>query len=215
ARGGGFAVVARQCVAEVHAADRGRRAEVGRADVGVVAVRRGAEAGAEGARVADRADVAVGAGNRVEAQEPTRPGTVAGVVGADAGGGAGRAERLERARRGAAVAGQLVAVVALLARVEDPVATDVDRLAGDGEQIRLHAAGEEPWPVHLEEVGAAGAPGDGVGGEPVTDEAGGRSRIPREEGRADRPRERERERTREKRDRYRADCHRVVDDAEG
>src|SRR5207245_5389553 len=158
--GGGFAVVARQRVAEVHAADRGRRAEVGRADVGVVAVRRGAEACAEGARVADRAEVAVVAGNRVEAQEPTRPGAVAGVVGADARGGAGRAERLELARRRAAVTGQGVAIVALLAHVEDPVGADVDRLARDGEQIRLHAADGETRPGHLDEVGAAGAPGD-------------------------------------------------------
>src|SRR5262249_60538590 len=104
---------------------------------------------------------------------------VARVVGANDAGGAGRAKWFELAGRRAAIAGQLVAVVALLAHVEDAVGADVDLLAGDGEQIRPHAAEGEPQPLHPDQVGAAGAPGDGVVGESVTDEAGGPDGVPR------------------------------------
>src|SRR5439155_14330676 len=161
AGGGGVTVVARECIVQVLAADGGRRAEIGGADVLVVAATRPADAGARRAGVAHRADVAVGAGDAVvEAREAAGPRPVAGVVGADGRGGAGRAECLELAHGRAAVAVELVAVVALLTDVEDAVAADVDLLADDGEEVRLHAAGGQQRPLHAVEVGAAGAPGD-------------------------------------------------------
>src|SRR5207249_2891489 len=135
------------------------------------------------------ADVPVGARRKVvEAGETARPGPVAGFVRADRGRGAGRAERLELAGRRAAVAGELVAVVTILTRVEDAVAADVDLLAGDDEEGRLHPTRGKERSLDLEDVGAAGAPGDGVWREPITDESGrrrGQGRVPLEEGGAD------------------------------
>jgi len=100
---------------------------------------------------------AVGAGDRVELTNPHRPGAVQALLVQTAGGGAGRAERLERARRRAAVAGQLVAIVALLAHVEDPVAADVD---SSGPVMTKRGVCTPPIAglvLHPEEVGAAGA----------------------------------------------------------
>src|SRR5262249_9759264 len=83
------AVVARRRVAWVLAADGRRRAEVGGADVAVVAVAHPAEAGAGRAGVAHGAGVAVGACDPVvQADEAADAGAVAGVVGANARGGA-------------------------------------------------------------------------------------------------------------------------------
>src|SRR5262249_25542213 len=60
-----------------------------------------------------------------------------------------------------------------------------DRLPDDHEQVRLHPAGADQRTLDAEEVGTAGAPGDRVRREPVTDGACRRrrqSRIPLQEG---------------------------------
>src|SRR5262249_25120682 len=144
-----------------------------------------ADAGSgEGAGVGHGAGIAIGAGGSGgEARGGTCPRPVAGEARADRRAGAGRARRLEGAGRRAAVAGDLVAVVALLTRGEDAVAGDVDLLASDHEEVGLCAA-ERQGTVDAEDVGAAGAPGYGVGRDAVTDEAGrrrGGRRVPLQE----------------------------------
>src|SRR5207253_8940260 len=115
-----IAVVARGRIRCVDAAAV-RLARVVGAGVAVVAVERWpAHTGAGCTRVGGRAGVAVLTRVRIEADDLARPGAVAGaVVGADARVVAGAAALLEEAERRAAIAAHEVAVVALLAGVDD------------------------------------------------------------------------------------------------
>src|SRR5207249_9723266 len=125
AGGAGIEIAARHGVGRVHAAGR-RVARVGRTHVAVDAVgRRAADADPARTGVRRGAGIAVVAGQRVRGTPHARGGAVAGAA-TDAGVvGAGLAGRLELAGRRAAVAGDEVAVVALLAEVHDAVAADV------------------------------------------------------------------------------------------
>src|SRR5438067_4172258 len=164
--------VGRQGVGRVHAAGH-RVARVGRTHVAVDAVgRRAADADPARTGVRRGAGIAVVAGQRVRGTPHARGGAVAGAA-TDAGVvGAGLAGRLELAGRRAAVAGDEVAVVALLAEVHDAVAADVGDLADeDGELVGLHSASREAWPLDTEDVLAAGAAGDGLGRGRIADEA--------------------------------------------
>src|SRR5262249_16235196 len=125
-------VVAGDRVVRVLAAEHGV-AGVGGADVAVAAVDRGPDArrGAARARIARSADAVVVAG---------------------------RARRVDLARRRAAVTVCRVAVVALLARLEGSVATELSESSDDGgEEIRLQGASGESRTVDAEEVLTTGA----------------------------------------------------------
>src|SRR5439155_507760 len=124
-RRAGVAVVAGRRVVRVHAADR-RIAGVVRARVIVVAAERWpTDAGAVRALVGGGARAPVVTTASVEARHLADARPVAGaVVGADVPVVARRFGGLELAGRRAAVAVQRVAVVALLARVEEAVAAD-------------------------------------------------------------------------------------------
>src|SRR3989441_549523 len=125
---------------------------------------------AGGAHVRGGAVVAVVAERHVRRAQ-AHAGAVARVGRARVAVGAGAAERLGRARRRAAVPGELVAVIALLTDVEHAVAADVDLLAGDDEEGRLHATRGKERSLDLEEVRAAGASGDRVGRDRIADES--------------------------------------------
>src|SRR5207249_5350487 len=126
--------------------------------------RRAADAGAARTGVRRGAGAAVVAGERVRGAPHARGGAVAGAA-TDAGVvGAGLAGWLELAGRRAAVAGHEVAVVALLAEIEDAVAADVGDLPDDdGELVGLLSTWREARPVDPEEVRAACTAGDGLG----------------------------------------------------
>src|SRR5207247_675327 len=125
----GVAVVACRGVVRVHAAGC-RIAGIRRADVAVVAVGRGtADADPAGARVRRGAGVAVVAGRRVRRAARAGAGAVARAARDADAVGAGLAGWPELAGRRAAVAGHEVAVVALLAEIEDAVAAVVRDLA--------------------------------------------------------------------------------------
>src|SRR5207245_11435281 len=109
-------------------------------------------------------------------RRPARSGAVAGVVGADVRGGAGGAERLELTDSRAAVAVQRVAVVTLLAGIEDAVAADHRLLALDRPGVRLDPAGRQPRPLDAEEVRTAGAARDRMPDQGIPDGPGGRRR---------------------------------------
>src|SRR5439155_1035919 len=138
-RRAGVGILAGRRVGGVHAPRLGPAGVVG-ADVAVVARSRRPGTAAEQAGVGHRACIAVVAGLRVETREPAGARGVAGRVAADAPRRAGRAGGVPPAGGGAAVAVDPVAVVALLERVEEAVATDLDRLPGDGEEVGLDAA---------------------------------------------------------------------------
>src|SRR5262249_57965323 len=90
------------------------------------------------------ADVAVAA---VDGRPGARRGATRALVarGADAAVAAGRPGRVDLAGRRAAVAVERVAVVALLGRVEDPVATDRRDLADERpEEVAPHVASGQP-----------------------------------------------------------------------
>src|SRR5205823_2460869 len=152
----GVAVIAWQGVRGVHAARR-RVARVRRAHVGIVAVDRWpARTGVRGG-----AGVAVVAGQRVRGASHAGGGAVAGAAADARVVGAGLAGRLELAGRRAAVARGEVAVVALLAEVDDAVATDVRDLADDrAELVGLLPTGGEARTLDPNEVRTAGAADD-------------------------------------------------------
>src|SRR5439155_16642307 len=194
ARRAGVVIVAGPGPGRIHAARR-RVAGVRRAHVGVVARSRRPGTAAEQAGVGHRARIAVVAGFRVEAREPADARRVAGRVAADAPRRAGRARGGRQAGGGAAVAVEPVAVVALLERVEEAVAADLDCLPGDGEEVGLDTAPGESCSLDPEEVRAAGAARDAVVDMRIADEPrrGRRGRrVPDEEG-ADAAPERARE----------------------
>src|SRR5204863_3129515 len=156
----------------------GRVAGVGSADVAVVAVEgRAADADAAGAGVGRGAGVAVVAGTRGGRAAGADAGTVTRRGGqADVRARARRPRRVELAGGRAAVAIQRVAVVALLARLDHAVAADRGFLAEDGPEVRLDAAGRQPWPLDAEEVRAARAARDRMQNRGIPDVPGGRRR---------------------------------------
>src|SRR5207237_5589351 len=100
-----------------------------------------------------------------------RGGAVAGAA-TDAGVvRAGLAGGLELAGRRAAVAGDEVAVVALLAEIDHAVPAHVRDLADDdGELVGLLSTWGEARPVDPEEVRAAWTAGDGLGRGRIADQ---------------------------------------------
>src|SRR5207249_3746726 len=123
--------------------------------------RRAAHAGAAGTGVRRGAGVAVVAGQRVRGASHAGGGAVAGAAADARVVGAGLAGRLELAGRRAAVARGEVAVVALLAEVDDAVATDVRDLADDrAELVGLLPTGGEARTLDPNEVRTAGAADD-------------------------------------------------------
>src|SRR5439155_3752587 len=156
-------VAAGQGVHSVHAA-RGRVAGIGRAHVAVVAVGRWpAHADAARARIRRGAGVAVVAGQGVRGTAHARGGAVAGAA-TDAGVvGASLAGCLELAGGRAAVARHEVAVVALIAEVDDAVPAHVRDLADDrAELVGLLPARRKARPLDPKDVRAARAAGDGL-----------------------------------------------------
>src|SRR5439155_6471499 len=124
-RRAGIAVVARGRIRCMDAAAAPVARVVGAGVVVLAVERRPAHTGARCADVGGGAGVGVLARVRIEADDLARTGAVAGaVVGADVGVIAGAAALLEEANRRAAVAAHGVAVVALLAGVEDAVAAE-------------------------------------------------------------------------------------------
>src|SRR5207244_1709169 len=173
AGGAGIAVVAGQGVRRVRAADR-RVAGVGRTRVAVVAVERRPPDACAG-----RAHVRRGAGIAVVAERHVRrgqahAGAVAGSVHARVGAGARAPRCLEPAGRRATVPVQGVAVVALLAEVEDAVATGLRDLPDDrGELVRLDTTDRQSGADDAEEVLATAAARHGLGRRGVADRARG------------------------------------------